>query len=123
MTYLEPYVLTSDTLYFSFQMFFTSFIFSFCSFQSVLSFLHMLLQQKHLNRNSQNNKVTLACVKIHPEIYKLIRKQVVCNGRFAAKAFVFLAVSSRKLVLGLKWTNDENIEFISSQLSTNGNLG
>lgn len=77
-------------------MFFISFIFSFCSFQSILSFLHMLLQQKHLNLNAQNNKVTLACVKIHPEIYKLIRKQVVCNGRFEAKAFVFLAVQGSR---------------------------
>lgn len=63
-------------------------------------------------------------MKICPDIYKLIRKQVVCNGRFEAEIFIFLAVSSRKSALGLKWTNDvEDIRFINSKLSTNGKLG
>lgn len=57
-----------------------------------------------------------------PVIYKLIRKEVVCNGRCEAKAFIFLAISSRESVLGLKWTNDVNTKFISSKLNTNGNL-
>lgn len=57
-----------------------------------------------------------------PVIYKLIRKEAVCNGGCEAKAFIFLAVSSRESVLGLKWTNDVNIKFISSKLNTSGNL-
>ena len=57
-----------------------------------------------------------------PVIYKLIRKEAVCNGRCEAKAFIFLAISSRESVLGLKWTNDANTKFISSKLNTNGNV-
>lgn len=84
---------------------------------------HILALTKAFNLSAQNNKILLAHVKNCPEIYKLRRKQVVCNVRFEAKTFIFLTVSSRKSVFGLKWTNDEDIEFINSKLSTNGNIG
>lgn len=69
---------------------------------------------QHLNLNAQN-KVPLTYVKICPEIDKLLRKRVVCNGRFEAKTFIFLAVSL-KVGPQLKWTNDEDIRFINSKL-------
>ena len=62
-------------------------------------------------------------MKTCPVIYTLVRKQVVCKGRFEAKTSIFLAVSSKKPVLGLKWTNDEDIEFINSKQNINGNVG
>lgn len=102
------FILLSFFLFFSF----CSFIFTCFAPRKGLKF------QCTKQQRSSPSHVWRSC----PVIYKLIRKEVVCNGRCEAKAFIFLAISSRESVLGLKWTNDVNIKFINSKLNTNGNL-
>lgn len=72
-----------------------------CSFLSLFFHFYMFCSKKRIEISMHNNKdlqfphTGRSC----PVIYKLIRKEVVCNGRCEAKAFIFLAISSRESVL------------------------